>query len=191
MDMNNMTAISINASILSHSWCEKVQLGRSAHTITFSSCCHRVSIWNRYRRGIHLHKFFKLPVFPISSTIYKLACKYMRVLTICTSIVCLLLCLLFFIVICVHYCIDVVPVVVDMNSIQFNSKYYKLLKPTSLGWMHRQCTPRKYYLRYVAWSKRRSSSDAAYMDIECTCLKFNPTDYYDLVSRFDTSTDRK
>ena len=36
-------------------------------------------------------------------------------------IVCLFLFLLFFILICVHYCIDVVALVVEINSIQFNS----------------------------------------------------------------------
>ena len=56
-------------------------------------------------------------VLHISSTIYKLLCKYTTVLTLHVN--CLLISIfIFFLQICVQYCTDVVAVV-EMNSIHF------------------------------------------------------------------------
>ena len=66
-------------------------------------------------------RFFLLAVFPISSTVYKLSCKSMTVLTLhVNSVLTSIIVLVFFLQICVQYCMDVAAVA-EIHSIQFNS----------------------------------------------------------------------
>ena len=63
----------------------------------FLLCLHISLPLLTHRPGILLHQFFfSPPVFPISSIIYKLSCKYMTVLTLHVNCVLTLKCVLFF-----------------------------------------------------------------------------------------------